>query len=140
MITFTIKDIKLKLISRQNTRSWILSEIVALGYKPGNINYIFCNDDFLSELNEKYLAHKTLTDIITFDYSEGKKLSGDIFISVERVAENAGKFGKHFYDELNRVMIHGVLHLAGFKDKTEKDKLEMRKQEDKCIRNFNKEH
>lgn len=137
MITFNIQDVKLKLANRKLTRSWLSMEIIALGYKTGNINYIFCNDEYLSALNIKYLAHKTLTDIITFDYTERTRLSGDIFISVERVAENAGIFGKQFYDELNRVMIHGVLHLAGFKDKTEADKLKMRKQEDTCISHLN---
>lgn len=133
MIIFNIQDVKLKLANRKQIRSWLSSEIIALGYKTGNINYIFCNDEYLSALNNKYLAHKTITDSITFDYTEGTKLSGDIVISVERVADNAGIFGKQFYDELNRVMIHGVLHLAGFKDKTEADKLKMRKQEDTCI-------
>jgi len=137
MITFNIQEVKLKLGNRKQTRVWLSSEIIALGYKPGNVNYIFCNDESLSALNTKYLAHKTLTDIITFDYTEGKKLSGDIFISVERVAENAGKYGNPFYDELHRVMIHGVLHLAGFKDKTEAEKLEMRKQEGLCIDHLN---
>jgi rRNA maturation RNase YbeY len=136
MITFNFQDVKLKLSDRQNLRRWISSETLALGYKTGDINYVFCNDEFLSDLNIKYLSHKTLTDIITFDYSEGKRIVGDIFISIERVAENAKKFDKLFHDELHRVMIHGILHLAGFNDKSDKDKMEMRNQEDKCLENY----
>ena len=98
------------------------------------INYIFCTDDYLVRLNIEFLAHKTLTDIITFDYSESrKKLQGDIFISLDRVRENAIKFNKSFDNELHRVMVHGLLHLLGHKDKTTKDKAAMRKKEDQSL-------
>ena len=102
----------------------------------GNINYIFCNDDELLKINIQYLNHKTLTDIITFDYTEGNKIAGDIFISVERVEENAGKFKVEFENELHRVMIHGILHLCGYKDKTPKDEKLMRRKEDEALKLF----
>jgi rRNA maturation RNase YbeY len=98
------------------------------------INYIFCSDEFLLQLNQGFLNHKTLTDIITFDNSEGKKaLEGEIYISIERVQENAIKFNTEFEDELHRVMIHGVLHLIGYKDKKPSEKALMRKKEEACL-------
>jgi len=133
MINFNFQNIALKLNKRQLLRSWIKEVIASEGHKAGEINYIFCNDENLSELNINYLKHNTLTDIITFDYTERNIISGDIFISVERVCENAKKFDKKFYDELNRVMIHGVLHLAGYKDKDERNIKEMRQKEDECL-------
>lgn len=140
MITFNFQEVKVKISKRTDTRNWIVNEIIALGHKPGNINFIFCNDIFLSELNIKYLKHNTLTDILTFDYSVKNKLSGDIFISVERVAENARKYGKTIDNELKRVMIHGVLHLAGLKDKTDKERETMRKMEDSCLERYFNRH
>ncbi|MFI5163928.1 MAG: rRNA maturation RNase YbeY [Bacteroidia bacterium] len=98
--------------------------------KAGDINFIFCNDKFLLSLNKKFLKHNTLTDIITFQYPSGKPLSGEIFISIPRVKENAKKFEVSFENELHRVMIHGILHLCGYKDKTSGKKKEMRKKED----------
>ena len=94
------------------------------------INYIFCDDEYLLKKNQEYLQHDTLTDIITFDYSDGNNLSADIFISVERVKENALIFAVPFEDELKRVIIHGVLHLIGYKDKSEEETITMRKKED----------
>ncbi len=98
------------------------------------INYIFCSDEYLLQLNQGFLNHKTLTDIITFDNSEGKNgLEGEIYISIERVQENAIKFNTEFEDELHRVMIHGVLHLIGYKDKKPSEKALMRKKEEACL-------
>ncbi len=94
------------------------------------INYIFCNDEYLHNLNVDYLKHDTLTDIITFDYSTDNTISGDIFISIERVKENAVLFEKSFDDELNRVIVHGILHLIGYKDKSPEDKAVMTEKED----------
>jgi rRNA maturation RNase YbeY len=100
----------------------------------GDLTYVFCSDDYLLSLNQQFLKHNTLTDIITFDYSEGKKeLSGEIYISIDRVADNAAKFKTDFQDELHRVMIHGVLHLAGYKDKKPAEKALMRKKEEACL-------
>jgi rRNA maturation RNase YbeY len=96
----------------------------------GEINYIFCDDEYLLKKNQDFLKHNTLTDIITFDYSEGNKLSADIFISVERVKENAVIFAVSFEQELKRVIIHGILHLMGYKDKSEEESKIMRSKED----------
>lgn len=94
------------------------------------VAFIFCTDSFLLDLNQRFLRHKTLTDIITFDNSEGKNLIGEIYISIERVAENADRFGVQFEEELRRVMVHGVLHMAGYPDKSARQKAQMRKKED----------
>ena len=96
----------------------------------GEVSYIFCNDDYLLDINSKHLKHNTLTDIISFDYSLGKVVSGDIYISVDRVRENAGINDIAFRDELHRVMAHGILHYIGYKDKSKDDKSEMRSKED----------
>jgi rRNA maturation RNase YbeY len=110
--------------------------ILSENKKEGDINYIFCDDDFLLDINQQYLDHDTLTDIISFDYSVGNELHGDIFISTERVAENAQDFGVSFSEELLRVLSHGVLHYCGYKDKSETDELLMRSKEDEKIRMF----
>ncbi len=96
----------------------------------GELNYIFCDDDYLLEINKKYLDHDYYTDIISFDYSEGDELSGDIYISTQRVDENSDKEQVHFTEELYRVVFHGVLHLCGYNDKTEEEQKEMRARED----------
>ena len=99
----------------------------------GAISFIFCNDDYLLDVNRKYLNHDYYTDIITFDYREGDILSGDIFISLDTVRSNAKEFGSTFKDELHRVIVHGVLHLIGFNDKSEEESLVMRENENKCL-------
>ena len=109
--------------------SWISKSISLLERSIGDINFIFCSDDYLLNINQEYLKHDTYTDIISFDYSDSNTLSGDIFISVDRVKENAKIFESLFMDELHRVLIHGLLHFVGFKDKMDNQKLEMRKQE-----------
>ena len=96
----------------------------------GDINIIFCSDNYILDINIKYLQHDYFTDIITFDYCEGKKLSGDLFISIDSVRENSEHYGTEFADELNRVMVHGVLHLIGYDDHTEEDIKVMRSKED----------
>lgn len=101
---------------------WISNLIASEGFKLEEINYIFCDDDYLHKLNVEFLNHDTLTDIISFDYSIGKIIQGDIFISIERVKENAVDFKVSFLEELHRVMAHGVLHYCGYKDKTKADK------------------
>lgn len=136
MITFNLQDVKYKLSNRNEIRAWLKSEILSLGFKPGDINFILCNDDYLLKLNIKYLKHNTLTDILTFDYSEKGKLSGDIFLSVERIWENAKKFEKPIENEVLRVMIHGVLHLSGLKDKKQEEKAMMRTKEDESIARY----
>ncbi len=109
--------------------SWIAKVIIEENKKTGDINYIFCDDKYLLEKNQNYLNHDTYTDIITFDYSEDNTISGDLFISTERVEENAKKFNFTFDQELKRVMIHGVLHLMGYGDKTKDQEKEMREKE-----------
>ena len=109
---------------------WVGEIITSEGKKEGEVNYIFCDDEYLLQLNVQYLDHDTLTDIISFDYSVGKEINGDIFISIERVRENAADFNVSFDNELLRVMAHGVLHYCGYKDKTEQDEQLMRSKED----------
>ena len=108
---------------------WIESAIFSLGYSIKNLSFVFCNDEYLKNINVQYLNHDYYTDVITFDYSGSDGLSGDIFISIDRVKENAKGFKVSFNEELFRVIIHGVLHLCGFNDKSEKEIKEIRKQE-----------
>jgi probable rRNA maturation factor len=115
---------------------WISSVILSENKSEGEINYIFCDDEYLVEINQQYLDHDTLTDIISFDYSLGNEIHGDIYISIERVRENAEEFKVSFEEELKRVMIHGVLHYCGYKDKSETDELLMRSKEDEKIKLF----
>lgn len=109
------------------------------GIKKAELNYIFCTDNYLLEMNQQYLDHDTLTDIITFDLSEPGDLLGEIYISVERVKENAVKFQTTYDDELHRVIFHGALHLCGFKDKKKSDQTQMRAQENKCLEEYKNE-
>ncbi len=129
MILFNSEN-NFELSHPETTQTWLSKAISLLGFKEGAINYIFCDDTYLLSLNQKFLNHDTLTDIISFDYSTSELLSGDIFISTERVSENALLFHTTFNHELHRVLIHGILHFAGYKDKTDAEKQEMRKQED----------
>ena len=122
-----------KLDNEENLISWIDKVISKDDFKVDEINYIFCDDEYLHKLNLQFLDHDTLTDIISFDNSVGKTLSGDIFISVERVKDNAKDFGNTFDEELARVIIHGVLHFMGFKDKSDKEAKEMRNQENNAL-------
>lgn len=108
---------------------WISKTIQSENFKEGEINYIFCDDAYLHKLNVEFLNHDTLTDIISFDNSIGKTLHGDIFISIERVKDNANDFSSTFTEELHRVIIHGVLHYCGYKDKSEEDANLMRTKE-----------
>jgi len=110
-------------------KKWLNQVISNEAKREGDITYIFCDDDYLLEKNIRFLNHNTLTDVITFDYCEGNSVSGDIFISIERVKENSEVFKVDFLTELNRVMVHGLLHLLGYKDKTERESNLMRKKE-----------
>jgi rRNA maturation RNase YbeY len=118
---------------------WVSRVICSEDFMVGDINYIFCDDPYLLELNQKHLNHKTLTDIISFDYSQGKILSADIYISTERVLENSDIYSTSFQDELLRVMAHGILHLAGYNDKTSKEIDVMRSKEKEKIKLFHVE-
>jgi len=137
MIHFHTEDIVFKLKNRTRIKKWIVGTIEREKRKTGEINFIFCSDAYLLTINKHYLKHDTYTDIITFDYSKESKLlpiSGDIFISIERVKENAKKFSKTTEEELQRIIIHGILHLLGYKDKTKAAKEEMTKEENNCIK------
>jgi probable rRNA maturation factor len=130
-ITFHEEDISYKLKNKIAVRKWITDTIVAEGYKLSELTYIFCTDEYLLQINQQYLDHDTYTDIITFDNSEEEGLIvGDIFISIERIRENANKFGVTADQELHRVIIHGTLHLLGYLDKSPADKKKMTQKED----------
>lgn len=139
MISFNYEN-NFELPNEDQIATWISRVILSENKKEGEINYIFCNDDYLLNLNEQYLDHDTLTDIISFDYSVGNEIHGDIFISTERVKENAIDFKAAFEEELQRVIVHGVLHYCGYKDKTEDDERLMRNKEDEKIKMFHVEH
>ncbi len=130
MIHFFSEDTGFTLSKQNAVKSWISGIIQKEKLKEGEINYIFCSDEYLHEINLQYLNHDTYTDIITFDQSDGADLSADIYISIDRVTENASEQQVSFRDELHRVMIHGILHLAGYGDKTPKEKQLMREKED----------
>lgn len=122
-----------KLPNNDKTRDWITSVVHTEGFELGDISYVFCSDKYLLELNKEYLGHDTLTDILSFDYSLGRQLNGEIYISSERVAENAAEMKLSFEVELHRVIIHGVLHYCGYKDGSIEDKRFMRSLEDKYL-------
>lgn len=128
MINFNYET-KFKLDNEQSILRWVSSVITSEGFKEDEINYIFCDDNYLHKLNVEFLSHDTLTDIISFDYSIGKNLQGDIFISIERVRDNAQDFEVSFESEINRVIVHGILHYCGYKDKSEEDANIMRGKE-----------
>ena len=136
-INFFNEDVDFQLIKINSYQNWISSIISKKNKIVGPINYIFCSDNYLLDVNIEYLDHNYYTDIITFDYSENGIISGDLFISIDRVKENANTNSLSFNEELNRVMIHGILHLLGFKDKTEEEQKEMRKQENDSLKFLN---
>ena len=125
--------------NEDNYSTWLSSIVSSEGKDLGELTYVFCDDEYLHKMNVDYLNHDTLTDIITFDYCEGSIVSGDVFVSVERVKENAIDFNVPFVDELLRVMAHGTLHLCGYKDKSEDDVVLMRSKEDEKIKLFHVE-
>jgi rRNA maturation RNase YbeY len=133
-ISFFEEDIRYKLKNKTLVRQWIKDTIGAEGFKLKELNYIFCSDAYLLTLNQQYLDHDTYTDIITFDNSEVEgDIVGDIFISIERIRENAIKFGHSETDELHRVIIHGALHLVGYTDKSVVTKKKMTQKEDEYL-------
>ncbi len=116
-----------------NIQKWISEIIISEGFELGEIIYIFCDDKYLHKLNFEFLNHDTLTDILSFDYCVGKQINGEIYISVERVADNSKYFKTNFDDELHRVIIHGILHFCGYKDKSDSEEQSMRQKEDESI-------
>lgn len=119
--------------------NWLEAIVVSENKTYSELSFIFCNDDYLHKINLEYLNHDTFTDIITFDYSMGNELAGDIFISTERVIENSKEFNVTFTNELQRVLAHGILHLCGYKDKTDEDSIVMREKENQKISLFHVE-
>ncbi|MBT8325612.1 MAG: rRNA maturation RNase YbeY [Winogradskyella sp.] len=115
--------------NEEQLKNWLASVIKNEDYKEGEINVILCSDEYLLKLNQQFLDHDTYTDIISFDYRVGKELHGDIYISVDRVEENAKTYEVEFSHELSRVMVHGILHFCGYKDKSSKDQKVMRAKE-----------
>ena len=138
MINFNYEN-EFNLDNEEGISNWLSQVIVSEKKKEGEINYIFCDDEYLLKINLEYLNHDTLTDIISFDYTVGNEINGDIFISVERVQDNANDFEVSFEDELRRVLVHGVLHYCGYKDKSEQDEVLMRAKEDEKLAMFHVE-
>ncbi|WMJ71988.1 rRNA maturation RNase YbeY [Cytophagaceae bacterium ABcell3] len=137
-ILFFSEDIDFRYKEKQKTRKWINTIVSQENKKLRSLNIIFCSDSFLLSINQEYLQHDTYTDIITFEYSEDDTyIEGDIYISIDRISENAKNLDNTFETELKRVIIHGVLHLCGYADKTEKEQQEMRTKEDISLQIFN---
>ena len=133
MISYNVEGVKLPAIKRRQNSAWIKAVAASYGKKIGEIAYIFVDDKKILDVNQQYLQHDYFTDIITFDYCEGDVLSGDLFISIDTVKDNAIEYGTDFKDELNRVMVHGILHLIGYDDHCEEDIAEMRKTENSYL-------
>jgi probable rRNA maturation factor len=138
MINFNYES-DFNLDNEEAVAAWMSAVIVSENKKEGEINYIFCDDEYLHKINLEYLNHDNLTDIISFDYTVGNEINGDIFISVERVQDNANDFEVSFETELRRVMAHGVLHYCGYKDKGEENERLMRSKEDEKMAMFHVE-
>lgn len=129
MIQFFFENID-KINIHSDTEKWLENIIISEDKKLGEINYILCDDEYLLKVNQDYLQHDYYTDIITFDYVKGKTISGDIFVSLQRISDNASLLSADFSDEFRRVLAHGILHLCGYKDKTEDEISVMRSKED----------
>lgn len=130
MVSYFFEDTDFVFKGKALNNRWLRLVAESEIRRLGQISIIFCSDNYILDINQKYLQHDYFTDIITFDYCEGDKLSGDLFISVDSVRENAAEFGTEFKDELNRVIVHGILHLIGYDDHTKKEIAEMRSKED----------
>ena len=139
MISFNYET-DFELENEAQYEDWISRIIESEGFDEGEINYIFCDDEYLHKINVEYLDHDTLTDIISFDYTVGNLIQGDIFVSIERVHDNASDFNVSFEEELKRVLSHGVLHYCGYKDKSPKDEALMRSKEEEKMQMFHVEH
>jgi rRNA maturation RNase YbeY len=133
-IEFAAEDVEFELRNEAESRAWLRTLIERMGFVPRSLNFVFCSDGYLHQLNVQYLGHDTLTDIITFPYADLPNVEGDIFISIDRVRDNARKFNASFEQELHRVMAHGVLHLCGLADKTPAEKRTMREKEEEALK------
>lgn len=138
MVNFFYEDDFNLSLNKKEVRFWIKNVVKKENKKLSYLNFVFCTDSYLLELNQKYLKHNSLTDVIAFDFSESKKtIEGDVYISVDRVKENAKKYSPSFKKELLRVLLHGVLHLIGYKDKTKEQKKIMASKENVFVSVFN---
>ena len=133
MITYEAEGVKFPHIKKRETSNWIHQGAASYGKKIGEIGYLFVNDDKILEVNNEYLGHDYYTDIITFDYTEGKTISGDIYISLDTVFSNSDMFGRPYDEELHRVIIHGILHLCGINDKGPGEREQMEAAENKAL-------
>ena len=134
MITYSTENVKFPNIKRRETTAWIRKVAATYGKKVGEVGYLFCDDEHILEVNNEYLGHDYYTDIITFDYCEDDVLNGDLVISLDTVRSNAELFGKTYDEELNRVIIHGILHLCGLNDKGPGEREQMEAAEDKALK------
>jgi rRNA maturation RNase YbeY len=132
-VTFHVDGTVMPAIRKMPVKRWVRAVVESYGKALGDITYIFCSDEKILDMNKVFLHHNYYTDIITFDYSEADRISGDLFISLDTVRSNSAKFDTSFHDELFRVMIHGVLHLCGFGDKSEAEQLRMRDAENAAL-------
>lgn len=137
MINYFFEEIP-PIIIEESITNWLENIILAENHKVGKIQYIFCDDAYLLSINKEYLQHDFYTDIITFDYVQGKKISGDIFVSLQRILDNAKQLAINENDELRRVLAHGILHLCGYKDKTDEEQNLMTQKEDYYLQIFKK--
>ena len=135
-INFYAEEIDMPSFRKNDTKEWIKEITTSFGKKVGDISYVFCNDEKILEVNQNYLQHDYYTDIITFDYTEGIKISGDLFISVDTVKSNAEQFEQDFDTELHRVIIHGILHLCGINDQSPEERANMIEEENKALAKY----
>lgn len=133
MITYNTQNVRFPSIKRRQTTAWIRSVAKTYGKTIGEVGYLFCDDEHMLHVNRQYLGHDYYTDIITFDYDEGNRLNGDIVISLDTVRSNAEKYHKNYYEELHRVIIHGILHLCGINDKGLGERQVMEAAENKAL-------
>ena len=140
MVYFTSADVPCRVEGKRKVKVWLKGVVEKFGSELGEITVVMCSDEHLLGVNKQFLNHDYYTDIITFDYTESGVVSGDLMISYDRVKDNAKKEGVLIQAEMKRVMVHGVLHLLGFKDKSKKDAAEMRRQEDDALSTFHVEH
>ena len=130
MVSYFFENTDFKLKNKTKIKNWLRFVAESEIFTLGNISVIFCSDNYILDINQRFLQHDYFTDIITFDYSEGRKISGDLFISVDSVRENSIEYGTEFFDELHRVIVHGILHLIGYDDHTDDEIKVMRSKED----------
>jgi len=134
MISYFTEGVRMPKIGKREVSAWIKKVAEMHGFRVGDVSYIFCSDEHILNVNREYLQHDYYTDIITFDYTEGKRISGDVFISLDTVASNAEKFGVAYEEELYRVIIHGILHLCGINDKSPEERKGMEKEENEALK------